>query len=92
MEENVNRFLKNIYQNYLIDIKGDVHKCYKAKCLGAMEALLIVLGELSAGQPFEYRSVKRTSMVLWSIPVTYHSKETYEELILRLVSKTLNLS
>lgn len=91
MEENVNRYLKNIYQNYLVDIKGDVHKCYKAKCLGAMEALLIVLGKLPAGQPFEYRSTERTFWLLWSIPITFQSKETYEEHIIRLVVEKLEL-
>lgn len=91
MEENVVKILKNIYQNYLVDIKGDVHRCYKAKCLGAMEALLIVLGKLPAGQPFEYRSTKRTFWLLWYIPITHHSEETYEEIILRLVRETLGV-
>jgi hypothetical protein len=89
MDQNVNKYLKNIYQNYLFDIKGNVDKFYKAKCLGAMEALLIVLGKLPAGQPFEYRTTKETFWLLWCFPITFNSKETYEQHILRIVVETL---
>lgn len=90
MEQNVNRLLKNVYNNYLVDIKQNVHTCYKAKCLGSMETLLIVLGKLPAGQPFDYRRVKNTYNIFWIFPVTLNSKETYEQHILRLVRETLD--
>jgi len=88
--DNVKQFLSNIYENYLLDTKSYVHTGYKMKCLGAMEALLVLMGVLGAGIPLDYQKNKTKFYFLWLIPVPITRKETYEELILRLTYETLN--
>lgn len=88
--ENVKQYLSNIYENYLVDTKDYAPLAYRAKCLGAMEGLLVVLGILKPGVPFNYQTMKSTFNLFWLIPITFSSKESYPQLILRLTRETLN--
>lgn len=90
--KNIRQYLSNIYENYLIDTKEHVNTTttYKAKCLGAMEALLVVLGTLNAGTPFQYQEKTKIVKLFWIFPFTYKKSESYPEHILRLTKETLN--
>ena len=89
-KENVLEYLKNLKVNYLSKKKGDrfLPPMYKAKCIGAMEALLIVLDELNKYEVFQYNKITIHSKFLFC-EFTRTRKETHEELILRLVDETL---
>lgn len=83
-------YLKNLKENYLRQKKNErLAPRYKAKCLGAMEVLLILLGGLSRFECFEYKEVQVESKILfWTFK---HSEiESHEEFILRKVDETLN--
>lgn len=88
--DNIKEYLKNLYKNYLVETREFVWPSYKSKCLGSMEALLVVLGVLGAGQPFQFQTIEDTFFLFWVIPIKYNRTEGYEEHILRLVYETLN--
>lgn len=88
--ETVRQYLSNLYENYKVDIKS-ANSHYQAKCLGAMEASLVILGVLQAGTPFVYQKKNPISFKLfWLIPISIPRTESYPELILRLVDETIN--
>lgn len=87
--ENTKQYLSNLYENYLLDSKDYLPLAYKAKCLGAMEAILVILGVITPGTPFIYQKIPFTFKFLWLIPLNLHSKERYPEMILRLTAETL---
>ena len=86
--ENTKQYLNNIYENYLLD-KKYANSAYHGKCLGAMEAILVILGTLRPGTPFQYQECTNTFNLFWIFPIKYKKKESYPEHILRLTSQTL---
>jgi len=88
--DNVRQYLSNLYENYMLDTKSFVHSGFKMKCLGAMEAMLVVLGVIGAGCPLEYKETKTLFCFLWFFQIPITRKESYEEHILRLTYETLN--
>lgn len=93
MEINkIKQYLSNIHENYLNDIKDKkqyIHILYHGKCLGAMEAILVVLGILQPGTPFHYQETTSTFKLFWVFPIKLIKKESYSEHILRLTKETL---
>lgn len=89
MEQKIKDYLHNLYENYLLDRENYIDRCYKAKCLGAMETLLVLLGIIRIGVPYEYRRTKRKAKFLFFWNINIPSRETYEEHILRLAYETL---
>jgi hypothetical protein len=87
--EKITEYLTNIYDNYMFEDQANMGITYKAKCLGAMEALLVILGVLKAGQPLNYVEIEKKFLILWLFPYKYKRKEKYPEHILRLVNETL---
>lgn len=87
--ENVKNHLKHLYINYSADTQGFVWPSYRHKCLGTMEGFLLVLGVIMAGQPFQYKEVKKTFNLFGIIPINYTVTESYEDHILRLTYETI---
>jgi hypothetical protein len=87
---NVKEYLKNLYENYMLDSKGYLPKQYSTKCLGAMEAMLVVLGKLEPGVPFDFQPVPFHFKLFWFIPIILPSKEGYPQFILRLTEETIS--
>jgi hypothetical protein len=87
--ETVRQYLSNLHENYKVDVYN-ANTMYKAKCLGAMESLLVVLGVLQPGVPFEFKKKPLSFKLFWLIPVSIPRKEGYPEMILRLAEETIN--
>lgn len=86
----INKYLRNLYINYLVDHQRFVWPSYTYKCLGTMEGFLVALDVIIAGQPFQYIYVEKKIMVLWLLPIYYGRSETYKEHILRLTFETIS--
>jgi hypothetical protein len=87
--ETSKQYLSNLYENFLLENKQYLPLAYRAKCLGAMEAILVILGVLTPGVPHIYQTVPFKFKLFWLIPITLPSKEGYQEYILRLAAQTL---
>jgi len=61
----------------------------KSRYLGGMETILIVLEVLEFGQPFPYTETEKIEYNLFTKNSTYIRKETYQEVILRLVDSVV---
>jgi hypothetical protein len=88
--QQAKKYLLNLYQNYQIDLTGNVRKSYKIKCLASMEMLLVLLGVLGAGQPLNRPMITKTFRLFWVFPIAYTRKERYEDFIQRKAYETLN--
>lgn len=88
--QQAKKYLQNLYQNYQIDLTGNVRQSYKLKCLGCMEMLLVLLGVLGAGQPLNLSMITKTFKLFWIFPITYERTERYEDFILRMAYETLS--
>lgn len=83
-------YLSNLRDNYLRKKEEYVilNSIYQAKCIGAMEALLIVLGGLSPYEYYEYKTKTiNVNLIFWKFQYTI--RETHEEFVLRIVDETL---
>lgn len=90
-KEQIEQYLSNLYENFILDSRQGVSKLYRAKCLGAMETLLIILGKLEIGSPYEYKSFPYQFKLFWLIPISLSTKENYTEFILRKTKEALNI-
>jgi len=81
-EEKLIQKLTNMRITY-----SDISNVEKKRYLGGMETILIVLEVLDFGQPFPYGEVEVIEYNLFKKNTTRMRKETYQELILRLVDK-----
>lgn len=86
--KTVAEYLNNLKENYLRQKKEDrfLPPMYKAKCIGAMEALLIVLGGLSKYEVYDYKTKEvNVNLIFWKFTRT--RRETHEEYVLRKVDE-----
>lgn len=90
-KDEIKKRLRNLYINYTIDIQSFVWPSYKTKCTGVMEGLLLALGVLNPGQPFNYKTTEQTFTLFGLFPIfRYDHVESYQEHILRITFETLN--
>jgi hypothetical protein len=85
-QQKIKDCLRNLYINFAVDAQGFVWPSYRTKCVGVMEGLLLALGVIQPGQPFQYG--KTTSYFFFGLIPIRH-KETYEDHILRLTYETI---
>lgn len=83
-EEKLIQKLTNMRITY-----GDISNVEKKRYLGGMETLLIVLEVLDFGKPFPYKNIECIEYNFFKKNGTYNRKESYEELILRLVDSVV---
>ena len=82
-EEKVIQKLTNIRISY-----GDlISRPQKIRFLGAMEGVLLVVGVLVFGSPFPFKDIEEVEYNLFKKNGTRTRKETYTEVILRLVDE-----
>jgi len=86
MEDSAHWILTREYERYN-NIKG---ACQRYRHLGAMEALLIIVGKLNSDEAFDYKSVVTTKYTWYGKQKPFTRKETYEEHILRLTDEFLH--
>lgn len=85
-EEELIHRLTNIRISYG-DIMYDHDK--RVRFLGAMEAMLLVLGELEFGQPFDYKDIEEVEYNMFKKNGVRTRKEEYREFIIRKVDNVV---
>ena len=88
--DKIMKLLTNLYINYCVDTKRFVMPSYKTKCTGVMEGLLLTLGVLNPGQPFQFKKIPHK--LFGFLPIIIQVKESYEDHILRLTYETIKES
>lgn len=82
-KEEIRYIIKKNVDSLLICREGSQSEC---RLLGALETLLMTLNILQPGQKFEYQTIEYKGF----FGQVKYRKETYKELILRIVKENIN--